>query len=216
MHFGSSLSHLHGHPRVCGLFPLILLFCFLLYLPHLFLFLNYLKSVVNLHNSCNESVDSTDEFNLSTHPDVVGAALSGTEAPSTRAVLECGAALREAKFEMPTWAELADGARPNQPENPEDEPADSTHGCQLDATLKLVTKFFQEELWSRLSEPEQAQMRSQSGPMSSEPFTSFSNLTGSALRFPALPCSPSPSPPSPPSSHRPVAVNVADTFGHHR
>ena len=66
MHFGSSLSHLHGHPRVCGLFPLILPFCFLLYLPHLFLFLNYLKSVVNLHNSCNESVDSTDEFNLST------------------------------------------------------------------------------------------------------------------------------------------------------
>ena len=35
-------------------------------LPHLFLFLKYLKSVVNLHNSCNESVDSTDEFSLST------------------------------------------------------------------------------------------------------------------------------------------------------
>ena len=30
------------------------------------LFLNYLKSVVNLHNSCNESMDSTDEFSLST------------------------------------------------------------------------------------------------------------------------------------------------------
>ena len=69
MHFGSSLSlscHLHGHPRACGLFTLILPFCFLLYLPHLFLFLNYLKSVVNLHNSCNESMDSTDEFSLST------------------------------------------------------------------------------------------------------------------------------------------------------
>ena len=39
---------------------------FLLYLPLLFLFLNYLKSVVNLHNSCNESMDSTDEFSLST------------------------------------------------------------------------------------------------------------------------------------------------------
>ena len=69
MHLGSSLSlscHLHGHPRACGLFTLILPFCFLLYLPHLFLFLNYLKSVVNLHNSCNESMDSTDEFSLST------------------------------------------------------------------------------------------------------------------------------------------------------
>ena len=39
---------------------------FLLYLPPLFLFLNYLKSVVNLHNSCNDSMDSTDEFSLST------------------------------------------------------------------------------------------------------------------------------------------------------
>ena len=70
MHLGSSLSlscHLHGHPRVCGLFTLILPFYFLLYLPPLFLFLNYMKSVVNLRNSCNESVDSTDEFSLSTY-----------------------------------------------------------------------------------------------------------------------------------------------------
>ena len=71
MHRGSSFMfapshHPHGHPRVCGLFILILLFYFLLYLPHLFLILNYLKSVVNLHNSCNESMDSTDEFSLST------------------------------------------------------------------------------------------------------------------------------------------------------
>ena len=70
MHLGSSLSlschHPHGHPRVWGLFTLILPFYFLLYLPPLFLFLNYLKSVVNLHNSCNESMDSTHDFSLST------------------------------------------------------------------------------------------------------------------------------------------------------
>ena len=66
MHFGSSLGHLHGHPCVCGLFDLILPFYFLLYFPLLFLFLNYMKSVVNLHNSCIESVDSTDEFYFST------------------------------------------------------------------------------------------------------------------------------------------------------
>ena len=69
MHFGSSLSlscHLHGHPRVCGLFTLILPFYFLLYLPLLFLFLNYLKSVVSLHNSCNESVGSAGEFSFPT------------------------------------------------------------------------------------------------------------------------------------------------------
>ena len=72
MHLGSSLSlscHFHGNPRVCGLFTLILLFYFLLYLPPLFLFLNYLKSVVNLHNSGNESMDSTVEFYLSTKKD---------------------------------------------------------------------------------------------------------------------------------------------------
>ena len=98
---------------------------------------------------------------------------------------------------------LADGARPNQPENPEDEPPDSTHGWQRGATLKLETKFFQEQFWPMLSEPEQAQMRSQSGPMSSEPFTSFP--TSREARFDSQPfrVSPSPSPPSPPSSQRP-------------
>ena len=122
------------------------------------------------------------------HPVVAGeilTALSGSEAPSIRAVLECEAILREADFEMPTWAELADGARPNQPENPEDEPTDSTHGWQRDATLKLETKFFQEQFWPILSEPEQAQMRSQSGPMSSEPFTSFP--TSREARFDSQP-----------------------------
>ena len=122
------------------------------------------------------------------HPDVAGeilTVLSGSEAPSIRAVLECGAILREADFEMPSWAELADGARPNQPENPADEPTNSTHGWQRDATLKLETKFFQEQFWPILSEPEQAQMRSQSGPVSFEPFTSFP--TSREARFDSQP-----------------------------
>ena len=81
------------------------------------------------------------------HPDVAGeilTVLSGSEAPSIRAVFECGAILHEADFEMPV----------GQPENPEDEPTDSTHGWQRDATLKLETKFFQEQ--PIISEPEQA------------------------------------------------------------
>ena len=53
--------------HVSGLFTLILPFYFLLYLPPPFLFLNYTKSVVNLHNSCNESVDASDELVLSTN-----------------------------------------------------------------------------------------------------------------------------------------------------
>ena len=68
-HLGSSLrhsSHLHIHVHVCGLFTLILPFYFLLYLPPLFLFLNYMKSMVNLHNSCSEGVDASDDLLLST------------------------------------------------------------------------------------------------------------------------------------------------------
>ena len=45
--------HLHVHGHLCGRFTLILPFYFLLHLPPLFLFLKYLKSVVNLHNSAN-------------------------------------------------------------------------------------------------------------------------------------------------------------------
>ena len=68
-HRGSSLSlsyHLHGHPCVCGLFTLILPFYYLLYLPLLFLFLKYMKFMINLHNSCNEGVDASDDLLLST------------------------------------------------------------------------------------------------------------------------------------------------------
>ena len=65
MHLGLSLSlsyHLHGHSRVCSLFTLILFCYFLLYLPPLFLFLNYMKSVVNLHDSplFSDKVSSSD------------------------------------------------------------------------------------------------------------------------------------------------------------
>ena len=70
MHLGSSLSlscHVHGHPRVCGLFTLVLPFYFLLHLRPLYLFLNYMKFVVNLHNSCNEGVDASDDLLLFTH-----------------------------------------------------------------------------------------------------------------------------------------------------
>ena len=69
-----SCLHLHTHahwlkfeffmsspwPPTCGLFTLNLPVYFLLYFPLFFLFLNYMKSVVNLHNSCNEGVDTND------------------------------------------------------------------------------------------------------------------------------------------------------------
>ena len=70
--------------HVCGLFTLILPLYFLLYLPSLFLFLNYMKSMVNLHNSCNEGVDASDDLLLSTEQEVL-AVLSArvTELPMT-------------------------------------------------------------------------------------------------------------------------------------
>ena len=72
MHCGSSSKslrhslHLHVHGHLCGLFTLTLPFYFLLYLPLLFFFLTYMKSMANLQNSAKEGVDSTDEFTLST------------------------------------------------------------------------------------------------------------------------------------------------------
>ena len=70
MHRGSRClrhsPHPHGHPRVCGLFALILPFYFLLYFPPLVLFLTYMKSMVNLHNCCNEGVDVNDDLLFST------------------------------------------------------------------------------------------------------------------------------------------------------
>ena len=73
MHLGSRClrhsHHPHGHPRVCGLFAFFLPFYFLLFLPPLFLFLNCMKSMVNLHNSCNEGVNASDDPILSTDKD---------------------------------------------------------------------------------------------------------------------------------------------------
>ena len=70
MHLGWCLSfscHRHGYPHVCGFFTLILPCLFLLYPPSLFLFLSTTWSLwVNVHNSCNESMDPTDEFSLCT------------------------------------------------------------------------------------------------------------------------------------------------------
>ena len=54
------LYFIHGHIHVCGLFTLILPFYFLLYHPHVFL--KYMKSMVNLHNSCNQGVDASDDL----------------------------------------------------------------------------------------------------------------------------------------------------------
>ena len=55
---------IRGH--LCVLFILILPFYFLHFLTSLIFFFQFLEHVVNLHNSAIESMDSTDEFSLST------------------------------------------------------------------------------------------------------------------------------------------------------
>ena len=59
--------HPHGQIHVRLSSPLILPFYFLHFLTSLIFFLQFLKFAVNLRNSCNESMDSTDEFSLSTN-----------------------------------------------------------------------------------------------------------------------------------------------------
>ena len=65
-------------------------------------------------------------------------------------------------FEVPTWEALSDGLRPHEPED--HEPGDVKHGWQHEAASRVERQFLERNLMVRLTAPEQALMRSQSGP----------------------------------------------------
>ena len=64
-------------------------------------------------------------------------------------------------FEVP-WEALSDGLRRHEPED--HEPGDVKHGWQHEAASRVERQFFERDLMVRLIAPEQALMRSQSGP----------------------------------------------------
>ena len=65
-------------------------------------------------------------------------------------------------FEVPSWEALSDGLRPHEPED--HEPGDVKHGWQREAASRVERQFLERDLMVRLTAPEQALMRSQSGP----------------------------------------------------
>lgn len=82
-----------------------------------------------------------------------------------RAVVVCKAQLEEAGFEMPSWDALVAGARPQSPDDEllEKESGIFEHGWQFYAARALDNRCRASPL-RNLTRPEQAHLRSQSGP----------------------------------------------------
>lgn len=101
------------------------------------------------------------------HPDIaafiVGALEAGGGANAVlQNVVACSEAIQATGMQLPAWEELAAGARPAPPEDTEGEPG-FAHGWQFFAARSLDNAFRQ-ELLGRMQRPDQAHLRSQSGP----------------------------------------------------
>ena len=87
-------------------------------------------------------------------------------------VEESGARLREVGLDTPNWEALADGLRPG-PQEQEREPCQVSHGWQKFASEAVQEHHRLNVVWPQLSPNERALVRSQSGPLSSVPFTAM-------------------------------------------
>ena len=80
--------------------------------------------------------------------------------------------LLEARFEVPSWEALAHGLRPDDDDSV-GEPGVPRHGWQRKAMRPVNERFIEGVVVLRLLGASRALLRSQSGPFSSLPFTSF-------------------------------------------
>ena len=134
-------------------------------------------------------------------------------------------------YNVPNWEQIADGLRPGVPvEDPE--PRVPRHGWQFHAAQAMDDCFFRHAVVPRLSDTQQAMVRSQSGPLAGVPFTclpthiafdshrrsGFPGVVASPplapspivrLRLPVWPSTPRPWPP-------PVSVCDVGSFGSER
>ena len=84
-------------------------------------------------------------------------------------VQACALALGAVGIELPSWSELANGARPLPSRgHAEDQPR---HGWQREVSKKVEQHFKDSRLLPTMTEPEQALLRSQGGPLAAAPFT---------------------------------------------
>ena len=79
---------------------------------------------------------------------------------------------REVGLDTPNWEALADGLRPG-PHEQEWEPCQVSHGWQKFASEAVHEHHRVNVVWPQLSPNERALVRSQSGPLSSVPFTAM-------------------------------------------
>ena len=82
----------------------------------------------------------------------------------------CALALGAVGIELPSWSSLADGARPVLARG---DVQDQPHcGWQREVSLKVEQHFRDTRLLPTMTEPDQALLRSQGGPLAAAPFTS--------------------------------------------
>ena len=108
------------------------------------------------------------------HPQIAEEIIRGMrEAHGHMAVVEeSGARLREMGLNTPDWEVLADGLRPGI-EECEREPCQFRRGWQKFASEAVHEHHRTNVVWPQLSPDERALVRSQSGPLSSVPFTAM-------------------------------------------
>ncbi len=108
------------------------------------------------------------------HPDIAvqirdALASGGGGSQVLTAVARCEQQIAAAGMRMPTWESLIAGARPEPPPDGSTEPGIFQHGWQFYAA-KALDEQWRESLLPRLSRPDRAHLRSQSGPGSGAAF----------------------------------------------
>ena len=120
------------------------------------------------------------------HPAVarlIVAQLSGSaEGPHLSGATVSRERLLDVSYVAPTWIQIADGLRPNRPEG-DGEPGVPRHGWQFFASQAVEDCFFRHGFAPRLTDTQQAMVRSQSGPMAGVPLLAFP--TSPLFRFDA-------------------------------
>ena len=98
------------------------------------------------------------------------------------AVQDCAAHLQDVGAQLPTWEALAGGVRPATSLEEEKEPSEA-RGWQKHASVSVQSYHREHVVWPQLNPAERAMVRSQSGPLSSVPFTAMP--TNRVTRFEA-------------------------------